>query len=393
MNSENNPYLHSIRILEHWLTGMSFEAYDPFDGLSSPLKHLTFGNKVAQQSLLQFVRRIPFNIRPLIGIKPSCSTKGMSFIGSGYLKLFQLTKDEYYKKQAEFCFEWLIKNYTKGYSGYCWGNSFDYASRGFYLPKGAPTLVWTALIGHHFIEAYRVLQHKEYKEVISSIGNFILNDLPRMEEDKGLCISYVTHEKVAVHNANLLGAGVLAEIYKLTGSLECKDLAAAAAAYSVNCQRDDGSWYYGEESKFHWIDNWHTAYNLDSLLTCQLQFGSNQFDASIKKGLDFYTKHFFREDGAPKYYWNREYKFDIQSASQSIDTLVLFSHYFHDKILFDLARKVADWTINNMQDPLGYFYLWKNNVCTNKTPTIHWGAGTMFHALASLMMEIHKNED
>jgi len=393
LNSDNTSYLNSLKKLEKWLIKNNFEAYDPFDGLSSPFKYLTFGSRFAQQSLQQFVRRVPFNIRPLLGIKPSRSTKGMSFIGSGYLKLFQLTQDEYYRKQAECCFDWLINNYTKGYSGYCWGNSFDYASRAFYLPKGAPTLVWTALIGHHFAEAYRELHHPKYLDVLAGIDKFILNDLPRIENDKGLCISYVTHEKVAVHNANLLGAGVLAEIYTLTGSLECKDLAAQAVEYGVNCQRVDGSWYYGEESKYHWIDNWHTAYNLDSLITYQMETGSKQFDVSIKKGLDFYIKHFFREDGAPKYYWNREYKFDIQSASQSIDTLIVFSKYYNDKKLIDLAKKVADWTIKNMQDPSGYFYLWKNNRFTNKTPTLHWGAGTMFRALSSLIFALSKNEN
>lgn len=392
MNS-NNSYQNSIKKLEHWLIENKFEGYDPFDGLSSPLNFLTFGNRIAQQSLQQFVRRNPYNIRPFIGIKPAHSTKGMSFIGSGYLNLYQLTNDDYYKKQAEFCFDWLIKNFTKGYSGYCWGNSFDYASRAFYLPKGAPTLVWTALIGHHFVEAYRLFHNKEYLDVITSIGKFILKDLPRISTDKGTCISYIAHEKVPVHNSNLLGAWMLAEIFKVTGSIECRELAEQAVEYGINCQREDGSWYYGEETKYHWIDNWHTAYNLDSIVGYQLEIGSNRFDAEIKRGFDFYIEHFFTEDGAPKYYWDRDYKFDIQSSSQSIDTLVLFSKHYEDKRLFELAKKVASWTIKNMQDDSGYFYLWKSDKFTNKTPTLHWGAGTMFHALSYLILEKSKNEN
>lgn len=386
-------YYDSLKKLERWLASRQFEGYDPFDGLSSPLSRGTFGIRIAQQMLLQFVRRNPFNLRPFLGIKPSRSTKGMSFIGSGYLNLYQLTKEEYYRTQAESCFDWLIKNGSSGYSGYCWGNSFDYASRGFFLPKGAPTLVWTALIGHHFVEAYRVLHRKEYLEVISSIGRFILNDLPIIHSDKGSCISYVTHERSAVHNANLLGARILAEISNVSGSPECRKLASEAVRYSVNCQRDDGSWYYGEGAEYHWIDNWHTAYNLDSILGYQKETGSSEFDTSLITGLEFYVKHFFRQDGAPKYYWNRDYKFDIQSASQSIDTLVLFSSHKHDKALFALARRVADWAIANMQDPTGYFYLWKNKWFTNKTPTLHWGAGTMFHALSYLLSEMKTNED
>ena len=53
-----------------------YRGYEPFDGLSSPLKSCTFGNLLAERILQQVVRQSPINIRPLIGIKPLDSTKG-----------------------------------------------------------------------------------------------------------------------------------------------------------------------------------------------------------------------------------------------------------------------------------------------------------------------------
>jgi hypothetical protein len=111
------------------------------------------------------------------------------------------------------------------------------------------------------------------------------------------------------------------------------------------------------------------------------------------KGLDFYIAHFFREDGAPRYYWDRDYKFDIQSSSQSIDTLLLFGEWLRKPELIELATKVALWTITNMQDKDGFFYLWKNNRFTNRTPTFHWGGTTMFHALAHLLLTTGRYEN
>ena len=35
--------------------------------------------------------------------------------------------------------------------------------------------------------------------------------------------------------------------------------------YLLRTQRADGSWWYGEDSKYHWIDNFHTGYNLGAL--------------------------------------------------------------------------------------------------------------------------------
>jgi uncharacterized protein YyaL (SSP411 family) len=316
----------------------------------------------------------------------------MGFLAGGYLKLFLLTGDEKYRNKAEWCLQWLMSNNSKGYSGYCWGNAFDYISRGSDIPKDSPTVVWSGLIGRQFIEAWRVLKSEQYLEVAKSIGTFILKDLPRFPVPNGTCISYVVHDELAVHNANLIGARMLASLYKETGDKVYYDIATDAVRYSARAQLENGAWYYGEHPMYHWIDNWHTAYNLDAILEYQLETGNTDFQQVLDRGLQFYVDNFFRPDGAPKYYWDRDYKYDIQSSSQSIDTLLLFSRQLRRPELLSLAEKVASWTIANMQDPSGFFYLWKNAWFTNKTPTLHWGAATMFHALSHLLLELQHRE-
>lgn len=385
-----NGYAASLTALEAWLRREDFKGYDPFDGLLSILRPLTFGRKLPQQVLQQFVRRNPFNLRPLLGIRPHRSTKGMGFLGAAYVKLFALTGEKRYREKAEWCYQWLLDNPTRGYSGLCWGNAFDYVSRAFTLPAGQPTLVWSGLIGHHFIEGFRVLRDPRYLDAARSTGAFILHDLPRISAETGTCLSYIVHEPVAVHNANLLGARFLAELHRETGVREYLDVATEAVRYSAGSQLANGAWYYGEERKYHWIDNWHTAYNLDAILDYRVNTESFAFEEAMLKGLEFYVKHFFGPNGEPKYYADRDYKYDIQSASQSIDTLVLFGRHLGRPDLFELAERVAGWTIRNMQAPEGYFYLWKNARFTNRTPTFHWGAATMFHALAHLLTEVRR---
>jgi rhamnogalacturonyl hydrolase YesR len=387
MNNSTTELWDSIRRLDQWLIAHDYKGYDPFDGLSSFLRPLTFHLRFPQQVLQQFVRRNPFNLRPLLGIKPHVSTKGLAFVAGGYLQLYRATHDEAYKKKLDWCLDWLMKNNSPGYPGYCWGNAFDYISRGSDIAKYAPTVVWTGLIGHEFIDAYREFKDERYLQIAKEVGRFILTGLERFEAPHGICISYVTNDKLAVHNANLIGARMLAELYKETGDRQCFDVATEAVRYSAMAQLPDGAWYYGEDPMYHWIDNWHTAYNLDSILGYQLNTGNTEFQPVLDKGLQFYVEHFFTPDGGPKYYWDRAYKFDIQSASQSIDTLTYFSREFRRPELLDLADRVASWSIKNMQDPSGYFYLWKNSWFTNTTPTMHWGAGTMFHALAHLLRE------
>jgi hypothetical protein len=145
----------SIERLNHWLEENNYRGYDTFDGLNARfLRPLTFETKFLRQVLQQAVRRFPVNLRPALGIRKDYSTKGMGFLARGFIRLHKATGKQVWRDKAEFALQWLIENQSPGYSGACWGNHFDYQSRGFYLPKRVPTIVWTSLIGHAFLDAY-----------------------------------------------------------------------------------------------------------------------------------------------------------------------------------------------------------------------------------------------
>lgn len=376
--------LKSIQQLDNWLQRNDYKAYDPFDGLSARwLRPLTFGNTYLRMALQQGVRRFPINLRPLVGVQKGYSSKGMGFLARGYIRMFQATDRDEYADKARFCLDWLITNQSEGYSGSCWGNHFDYQSRVFYLPKGVPTIVWVALIGHAFIDAYECFGDQLYLDIAVSACEHILNDLDRKEDGKEICISYIPIDNKQVHNANTLGASLLARTWNYSKNEPCKDLANRAIGYTVKYQNQDFSWYYGEADNLHWVDNFHTAYVLDSIKHYINGTGDNQYRSSMENGYRYWKDNFFLDNGTPKYYKNKVLPLDIQCASQAIDTLVFFSD-IDDKSI-DLAIQVAEWTIKNMQDRSGYFYFRRyNSFLVNKTPTLHWGQATMLCALSGL---------
>ncbi len=51
-----------------------------------------------------------------------------------------------------------------------------------------------------------------------------------------------------------------------------------------------------------------------------------------------------------------------------------------------MARRVATWTIENMQDRTGYFHYRRYPILKATTPYFHWGQATMFKALANLLL-------
>ena len=374
----------SIARLDAWLEDHDYAAYDPFDGLDAwvrPLAVTPFSRQVLQQG----VRRFPWNLRPVLGIRPATSTKAVGYLARAYLRLYRLRGELGHLAAAEGCLAWLLEHASPGYSGLCWGNHFDYQSRVFYLPKGEPTVVWTALIAHAFLDAWELTGKAEYAEAASSVAEFILADLERRPEGQGICISYIPSSYRCVHNANVLAAAALARTAAIHGDRRLLEVAAPAMAYTVGCQRDDGSWWYGEADNLHWVDNFHTGYVLDSLWHYMRAGGDDAHGDAYARGADFFTAHFFLADGTPRYYWDRTWPVDIQCAAQAIESLVVIADERGDDRALELAGKVAAWTIENMQDADGYFYFQRWPLVVNRTPMLHWGQATMLHALTVLL--------
>jgi len=387
----SSPEFVALESLDRWVERHSYQAYDPFDGLSGWLRPLAVG-RLGRQLLQQGVKRFPGNLRPLLGIRPATSSKAMGYFARGYLKLYRLLDDSAYLEKATRCLDWLQQHHSRGYSGLCWGNHFEYQSRLFHLPAGVPTIVWTAHIGQAFLDAWELTNQSTYLEVTRSICRFILTDLERRPERTGVCISYVPHLYSAVHNANLLGAALLARAYAHTRDEDCESAAKQAVAYTVGHQRPDGSWWYGEADDLHWVDNFHTGYVLDALWGYMEGTGDRSAARAFEHGADFYLRNFWLEDGTPKYYPHRAWPIDIQCASQAIETLTLLARVLDSRHL-RLAEKVATWTIANLQDPDGHFYFQRWPWRTNKTPMLHWGEATMLNALAGVLMEKSKHGD
>lgn len=389
MNYMKDKLQESIRKVENWIENSNYKGYEPFDGLSSSFRLLTFGNLFFDRLLMQLIRQSPVNLRPLFGVKPLESTIGRGYMASGYLKMLKLTGNKKYKDNAMLCLDWLMDNKSPGYDDYSWGKHFDFASRGGRYPKFEPITIWTSLIGLSFLDAYETLHEKKYLDVASSVCTWILR-LPRTLTDSGICINYTALQAgdCTIHNQSMMGAAMLARTAKITGNADYINLAKEAIKYSCTRQLSNGSWYYGEDTMYHWIDNFHTGYNLDSLKCYIACTNDKTFEKNLLRGLRFYKDNFFEENGRPKYYHNRAYPIDSQCASQAIETLSNFAEY--DESSLALALKVAQWTIDNMQDNNGYFYYRQYPMIKAKTPMLHWAQATMYKALTLLLSRLSR---
>ncbi len=376
----------SIFQLYRWVEQNDYQGYDVFDGLNAKLlRPLTFDNPLLRTVLQQGIRRFPVNLRSLFGVRKSRSTKAMGFFARAFIRLHKSTGDPIWADKARFALKWLIENTSRGYTGACWGNHFDYQSRCCFVTKWEPSVVWTSLIGHAFLDAYEHFGTNALLEVAARSCEHIQVDLGTRAEGDSVCINYFPTTDHQVHNANTLGASLLARVYAYTGDDSYRHLAEKALRYTAKHQQLNGSWYYGEAPNLRWVDNFHTAYVLDSFKYYSDATGDLRFDKILMTGYEYWKETFFLPDGTPRYYNHKTLPLDIQCGSQAIDTLV----FFHDRDAdsLKLAATIASWTISRMQDPTGYFYYRRYTPwLVNKTPTLHWGQATMLCALAGLYL-------
>ncbi len=106
----------------------------------------------------------------------------------------------------------------------------------------------------------------------------------------------------------------------------------------------------------------------------------------MRRGFEFYRTHFFREDGAPRYFHDRTYPIDIHCVAQGIITLTEFRQ-LHPSSL-PLASKVLQWALDNMWDEQGFFYYRVLRFTTIRTSYMRWSQAWMLLALATLLKDL-----
>jgi len=361
--------------------------YDPYDAVNARVfTALPFLNsRLPRLVLTQALKRSPINIRRLLGIPKTQNPKAIALFLSAFLKLSRIgvgkTGD-----LVEPMIDRLTALRSQGIRHWCWGYSFPWQTRTIVVPKGAPNLVCTAFVGNALLDAHEQRQDRRCLGMSMSAAQYILDELYWTDGKSIAGFSYpLPALRNQVPNANFLGAALLCRVYHHTNERKFLGPALRAARHSAAMQHADGSWVYGEGSSQRWIDNFHTGYNLCALQSIGRYAGTTEFESHIRRGLDFYRAHFFREDGAPRYFHNRTYPVDIHSVAQSIITLLALKSF--DPSNVELARSVFQWAMNHMWDERGFFYYRVLRLCTIRIPYMRWAQAWMLLAMSALLCE------
>ncbi len=381
--------LHAYLALHENAIQAEYRGYEFDDLLASRLIRLLAGRSLLRQRIaVQVGELLPINIRPLVGIHKLESTKARGFFAKGYLWLYASNSDRRWLDAATASLEWLLEHPSTGYRGLSWGNDFDFASRAGRFPRSLPTVVWSAHIAEAMALASRIVPSSRYADALGYVADFIVTDLGMTQHARGVCLHYAPGVPAQIHNSNLLGAAVLARASEQRADNRVwRDIAIRSYRWSLSHWQSDGSWLYGVGPNYRWVDNFHTAYVIESLLTGHELLGEDEVPWSvIDRSVSYWISHFFGADGTPHYYNDRIYPVDIQCAAQAIETLSRLSDRF--ATCEPLASKVLIWTLDHMRKPNGAF---RYQICRglrNNLEYLHWGQATMLSALGAYLHHV-----
>lgn len=378
-----DPQVTVLQLLEYCRSN-GWAGYDPYDALNSRLlKKLPWlDSRWPRIVLTQTLKRSPVNIRSLALVPRRQNPKALGLFLSGLLKLQDAGIADQ-TRNIDGIIERLIALRSPGEADWCWGYSFPWQTRTLVVPAGSPNLVCTTFVADALLDAYERRGEARCLEMAKSAAEYMLGRLYWTGGGNlaGFCYPQ-PGEQGQVHNSNLMASALLCRVAKFTGDGKFLDPALRVARFSAGLQREDGSWPYGEAPTQQWIDNFHTGFNLLALRALGEHCGTREFEPQVRRGFDFYRKHFFLPDGAVRYFHNRTYPIDAHCVAQSILTPLALADL--DPANRELAHSVYRWAMRHMWDRRGFFYYRRLRLCTIRTPYMRWTEAWMFLALATL---------
>ena len=378
--------------LDEWIGAHGLCGYDPFDVKQHPLIRAAQPRPLLRKATTALCDLFPYAGRRLLRIPPTENPKAHALVATACLRIHEWLGDEAYRDTALEHLAWLDAHATEGYSGACWGYPFEIHAKGLVTPKHTPILVVSAIAGDAYLRAHRLIRKQAYLDRARAIAEFILQDLPRMEaEDDTYCFAYAPCDTRRVHNANLLAVEHLVRMWAVTHEDALLDAALPALRFTLERQREDGAWPYGEsapEDPFEpgllaLVDHHHTGFVLRSLHGIAEAREDEEVTAALRKGFRYY-RNLFTSAGMPIHEYGL-YPVDIHACAEAVLCTSMLSRRLSG------AKKLAvaslRWSHEHMWDRerrvLAYR---KYPLFTSRITFPRWGIAWMYRALAEYLI-------
>lgn len=361
----SDPVSEGLDRIRAWGEARDWRGYDPYDALNSPAAGaLSLGTALGRRLFTQAVKLSPLNLRPVLGIRPAWNAKALALVASGYAWTGQ-------RETATRWLAWLAENRSSG----GWGYHFPVQTRVFRYERGTPNTIATAFAAQALTDGWELLGDERWREAAVHAARFLSSEFLA----DGF-FRYLPGERELVHNANALACAVLARVSLAAGETSFAAPARRALGATLDAQRPDGSFPYAEGAGHGWVDNFHTAYVLESLAVCVPV--APEAEPALRAGAAYWSEALFLPDGTPKYNPDRLYPIDAHCYASAIDAWIALAPYVPSAR--ERAERLARLLVERMLAPDGHVGFQRRRLWTSNVPYVRWTTAPAFRALARL---------
>jgi hypothetical protein len=312
----------------------------------------------------------------------------------GFALLSQVSKNEQHYKRAVHFLNVLKETRCAGYDEYCWGYPFNWETVRGTIWQGTPLITTVPYVYEAFKQVYEVDGDNNWREIMRSIAQHALLTYKDIETSPtASTCSYTPDPKdsIKVVNANAYRAFLLTSAAVDFSEEKYRVVAERNLNFVLEAQNEDGSWYYSTDGARNFVDHFHTCFVMKALAKIEALTGHPGCTAALQRGVDYYVKNLFDEEGVPKPFSRRPrltiYRRELYDYAECINLSVLLRGRFPklDQNLSIVLNEImtrwqrSDGSFRSRQLLLG----WDN------TPMHRWAASQLFR---SLCLALYQNQ-
>jgi hypothetical protein len=322
----------------------------------------------------------------------------------GFVFLYEATGNDLYLKRSTHFLNELKKSRSPGFKEYCWGYPFDWVTRKGNIKRQTPLITTTPYCYEAFLQVAELLGSEargqrsevrtdllvEYRQILESIARHAASDIKdfRISETASSC-SYTPCDEGGVINAAAYRAFLLTSASQVFSNEDYWKIGARNLNFVLENQNPDGSWYYATDRVRDFVDHYHTCFVMKALAKIHALTDHQKCLEGLSKGVDYYLKNLFAEDGLPKPFSKAPrftvYKRELYDCAECINLCLLLRDRFpqlQQKLETVIASVLGDWI-----KPDGSFRSRRLHFGWDNVPMHRWGQSQMFRGLAFYLRE------
>jgi|SRR5208282_2418624 len=312
----------------------------------------------------------------------------------GFAFLSHVLQSEQYHQRAVHFLEVLKQTRSAGYERYCWGYPFNWETRGGTMQQRTPLITTVPYVYEAFRQVFQIDNNPEWREIMHSIAEHALVDYHDFETSAtASSCSYNPEpgDPGGVINASAYRAFLLTQAAVDFADDRYEQIAQRNLNFVIQSQNPDGSWYYSVDGARDFVDHFHTCFVLKALAKIEALTHNQDATAAIERGVAYYLKNLFDEEGLPKPFSRRPrmtvYRREAYDYAECINLAVLLRGRFPG--LDDTLARLLN--LNKWQKADGSFRSRQLLLGWDNTPMHRWAQSQMFRSLCFFLYRNQQN--